>query len=156
MAYHCSFTLAVFIGSGVSILLAEWVLDGSFIRFALVVTTPFLFCVSLVSLLIGFYGPLSNSLFVFSSSVSNSSAIYLWCTSLSSIFLTHFCSRTLLSHRLGPVAQYNENSKYYSAIRPRSNKEVDEALPHITIEMPVFKESLKETMCVPCNFLVNL
>jgi len=57
------FHLAVFIGSGVSILLAEWVLDNNYMRFALVVTTPFLFCVSLVSLLQGFYAFLSDLLF---------------------------------------------------------------------------------------------
>ena len=39
---------AVFIASGVAILLEESVLDGTYTRFALVVTTPFLFCVSLV------------------------------------------------------------------------------------------------------------
>lgn len=37
-----------FIGSGTNILVREWMLDGSFIRFALLVTAPFLFCVSLV------------------------------------------------------------------------------------------------------------
>ncbi|KAG9312749.1 glycosyl transferase family group 2-domain-containing protein [Chiua virens] len=47
---------------------------------------------------------------------------------------------------IGPVAQFYENSKYYSAVRPKANKEVDAALPHITIELPVFKESLTETI----------
>jgi hypothetical protein len=32
----------------------------------------------------------------------------------------------------GPVAQYHENSKYYSAVKPAANKEVDAHLPHIT------------------------
>lgn len=50
------------------------------------------------------------------------------------------------SLRFGPVAQYHENSKYYSAVRPAPNKIVDTNLPHITIEMPVYKESLNETM----------
>ena len=49
---------------------------------------------------------------------------------------------------VGPVAQFHENSKYYSAIRPGPNSEVDKNLPHVTIQMPVYKESLKETMCV--------
>ena len=49
---------------------------------------------------------------------------------------------------LGPVAQYHENSKYYSAVKPAPNPIVDANLPHITIEMPVYKESLKETMYV--------
>ncbi|KIM63238.1 hypothetical protein SCLCIDRAFT_761985 [Scleroderma citrinum Foug A] len=108
--FYCGLAVALstfFIGSGVSILLAEWVLDNNYMRFALVVTTPFLFCVSLF-----------------------------------------FCLQLIgnLSLVFGPVAQYNENSKYYSAKRPHPNKEVDEALPHITIELPVFKESLKETI----------
>jgi hypothetical protein len=47
---------------------------------------------------------------------------------------------------LGPVAQYHENSKYYSAVKPAQNKEVDAHLPHITVEMPVYKESLEQTM----------
>ena len=28
---------------------------------------------------------------------------------------------------------------------------VDANLPHVTVEMPVYKESLKETMCVPAS-----
>ncbi|TFY83019.1 hypothetical protein EWM64_g991 [Hericium alpestre] len=51
-----------------------------------------------------------------------------------------------ISYLLGPVAQYHENSKYYSAIKPNPNKEVDSHLPHITIEMPVYKESLDQTI----------
>ena len=47
---------------------------------------------------------------------------------------------------LGPVAQYHQNSKYYSAVKPAPNPLVDANLPHISIEMPVYKESLKETM----------
>ncbi|PPQ94708.1 hypothetical protein CVT25_009563 [Psilocybe cyanescens] len=43
---------------------------------------------------------------------------------------------------IGPIAQYHKNSKYYSAIRPKPNKIVDNNLPHITIQMPVYKESL--------------
>jgi hypothetical protein len=41
--------LQVFIFSGVNILLQEWRLTHSYIRFALMATTPLLFCVSLVS-----------------------------------------------------------------------------------------------------------
>lgn len=47
---------------------------------------------------------------------------------------------------LGPVAQFHENSRYYSAVPAPAHKEVDTKLPHVTIEMPVYKESLKETM----------
>jgi cellulose synthase/poly-beta-1,6-N-acetylglucosamine synthase-like glycosyltransferase len=47
---------------------------------------------------------------------------------------------------VGPVAQYHENSRYYSAIKPEPNPEVDSALPHVTIELPVYKESLDQVI----------
>ncbi|KAF8967308.1 glycosyl transferase family group 2-domain-containing protein [Flammula alnicola] len=47
---------------------------------------------------------------------------------------------------LGPVAQYHENSMFYSAIKPEPNPEVDRNLPHITIQLPVYKESLELTI----------
>ncbi|KAF9484563.1 hypothetical protein BDN70DRAFT_797466 [Pholiota conissans] len=53
---------------------------------------------------------------------------------------------TTLAMMIGPIAQYHENSRYYSAIRPVPNPDVDRALPHITVEMPVYKESLEETI----------
>jgi hypothetical protein len=55
---------------------------------------------------------------------------------------------------LGPVAQYHENSKYYSAVKPAANKALDAQLPHITIEMPVYKESLEQTMWVSPLFRI--
>lgn len=60
---------------------------------------------------------------------------------------------TNISYVLGPVAQFHENSRFYSAVAPKPNPEVDNRLPHITIQMPVYKESLKETMCVFFPFL---
>jgi hypothetical protein len=61
-----------------------------------------------------------------------------------------FCLQLVgnLSLVLGPVAQYHENSMYYSAKKPAPNPEVDDNLPHITIQMPVYKESLELTMYV--------
>ncbi|KAI0688232.1 glycosyl transferase family group 2-domain-containing protein [Cytidiella melzeri] len=96
-----------FIGSGISVMIVESVLDGSLTRFWLVVTTPFLFCISLF-----------------------------------------FCAQLIgnIGMIIGPVAQFHQNSKYYSAVPPVPNKEVDSNLPHITVEMPVYKESLKETI----------
>ncbi|KAI0764208.1 glycosyl transferase family group 2-domain-containing protein [Trametes elegans] len=96
-----------FIGSGISVLIEEILLDGDYTRLALLVTTPFLFCVSL-------------------------------------FFALQIIAN--LSFILGPVAQAHENSKYYSAVKPAPNKVVDTNLPHITIEMPVYKESLTETI----------
>ncbi|KAJ7573930.1 glycosyl transferase family group 2-domain-containing protein [Mycena floridula] len=51
-----------------------------------------------------------------------------------------------LSLIVGPVAQYHENSAYYSAIKPAPNPAVDQNLPHITIQLPVYKESLSLTI----------
>ncbi|KAJ7222442.1 glycosyl transferase family group 2-domain-containing protein [Mycena pura] len=62
----------------------------------------------------------------------------LWCVSL---FFTLQLIQNL-TMCIGPVAHFHENSKYYSAIKPRAAKAVDERLPHITIQMPVYKESL--------------
>ncbi|KAH9941252.1 glycosyl transferase family group 2-domain-containing protein [Epithele typhae] len=53
-----------------------------------------------------------------------------------------------VSMALGPIAQFHKNSKYYSAVKPRPNKIVDNALPHITIQMPVYKEGL-DTVLAP-------
>ncbi|KAI0646077.1 glycosyl transferase family group 2-domain-containing protein [Trametes meyenii] len=47
---------------------------------------------------------------------------------------------------IGPIAQYHQNSKYYSAVKPRPNKIVDNNLPHVTIQMPVYKESLEAVL----------
>ncbi|KAI5117891.1 hypothetical protein M0805_001976 [Coniferiporia weirii] len=59
-----------------------------------------------------------------------------------------FCIQIVqnFSFVLGPVAQYHENSKYYSAIPPLPNKQVDNNLPHITVQMPVYKESLTQVL----------
>jgi len=67
---------------------------------------------------------------------------FLFCVSL--FFALQIVSS--LSFVLGPVAQFHENSRYYSAIRPEPNPEVDAQLPHVTIELPVYKESLEETI----------
>ncbi|KAF9647641.1 hypothetical protein BDM02DRAFT_3169688, partial [Thelephora ganbajun] len=66
----------------------------------------------------------------------------LWCISL-------FFSLQIMQNLamiIGPIAHYHANSKYYSAIRPRPNSAVDRALPHITIQMPVYKEGLEAVL----------
>ncbi len=42
-------------------------------------------------------------------------------------------------YRIGPIAHYHVNSKYYSAIPPLPNDDIDNHLPHITIQMPVLQ-----------------
>ncbi|KAH9960638.1 glycosyl transferase family group 2-domain-containing protein [Russula dissimulans] len=68
----------------------------------------------------------------------------LFCVSL------FFCLQLVqnVTMAVGPIAQYHQNSKYYSARSPRPNKQVDSNLPRITIQMPVYKEGL-ETVLVP-------
>lgn len=48
---------------------------------------------------------------------------------------------------IGPIAHVYQNSKYYSAIPPPAPpKGTTEELPHITVQMPVYKESLEQTI----------
>ncbi|KAG6834901.1 hypothetical protein H0H93_006561, partial [Arthromyces matolae] len=112
----CGAALALyFMTGGISILLNEFALDGDPRRFALLVTLPVIYCVSIF-----------------------------------------FCLQLIgnLSLILGPVKQYHENSMYYSAIKPSPNPEVDKNLPHITIQMPVYKESL-ELVIAPSVFSIK-
>ncbi|KAE9401319.1 hypothetical protein BT96DRAFT_938015 [Gymnopus androsaceus JB14] len=136
----CGAALAMyFAAAGVSNLVEEWVLDGKTARFGLVVVLPIVAAVSIF-----------------------------------------FCLQLVgnLSLIFGPVAQYHQNSEYYSAQRPKPNPKVDGAarwnehvekvvirgeggeeverevkrevqvggLPHITIQCPVYKESLELTI----------
>ncbi|KAF9462750.1 glycosyl transferase family group 2-domain-containing protein [Collybia nuda] len=104
-----------FVTAGVMVLLEEYALDGDPTRFALLVTMPVIFCVSLF-----------------------------------------FCLQLVgnLSLIIGPVAQYHENSMYYSAVKPEPNPEIDNNLPHITIQLPVYKESL-ELVIAPSVFSIK-
>ena len=107
-------------------LMVEYLLDKDPLRFVLIVTIPFIFCASLVRLLsYDFVIPLTLGSQFFPMSVLG-----------------------IFAQAIGPVAQYHQNSKYYSAVKPAANPAVDNNLPHITIQMPVYKESLKETMYV--------
>lgn len=87
----------------------EWALDNDYVRFALLVTVPFVFCIALF----------------FCIQIVNTVAI-----------------------AIGPIAHVYQNSKYYSAIPPPAPPKGDqqEHLPHITIQMPVYKESLEQTI----------
>ncbi|KAI9451846.1 glycosyl transferase family group 2-domain-containing protein [Russula earlei] len=66
----------------------------------------------------------------------------LFCVSL------FFCLQLIqnITMAVGPIVQYHQNSKYYSAHPPRPNKHVDGNLPHITIQMPVYKEGLEAVL----------
>jgi len=62
-----------------------------------------------------------------------------------------FCLQLIqnITMAVGPIVQYHQNSKYYSARPPRPNKQVDNDLPHMTIQMPVYKESLEAVLYAP-------
>lgn len=44
---------------------------------------------------------------------------------------------------LGPTSQVNSNSKYYSVKAPKKRLDQRDCLPHVTIQMPVYKEGTK-------------
>ncbi|KAH9994642.1 glycosyl transferase family group 2-domain-containing protein [Russula vinacea] len=71
---------------------------------------------------------------------------FVLCVSLPLLFCVSlfFCLQLIqnVTMTVGPIVQYHQNSKYYSARPPRPNKQVDNDLPHITIQMPVYKEGL--------------
>jgi hypothetical protein len=61
------------------------------------------------------------------------------------IFVSLFFMQTIIiniSQILGPISQLNINSKFYSGKPPRRLKCNGEVLPHVTIQMPVYKEGL--------------
>ncbi|EIW68700.1 hypothetical protein TREMEDRAFT_31854 [Tremella mesenterica DSM 1558] len=91
----------VFIGSGMRNLIKESLLDGSYVRMALLATSPF-----------GY---------------------------LLAIFFS-ICVCGNLWQAFGPVAHCHQNSSYYSGKTPTR---MTGTLPHITIQMPVYKEGLE-------------
>ena len=85
-------------------LLTEVRLDGTYIRFGLILTVPVFAAFSLFFMIV-----ITGSLF--------------------QIF--------------GPLASIQENSMFYSAKAPKPGRHTDYELPHVTIQMPVYKEGLK-------------
>jgi hypothetical protein len=47
-----------------------------------------------------------------------------------------------LAQIFGPISQLNINSKFYSGKAPRRLNRYQQTLPHVTIQMPVYKEGL--------------
>ncbi|KAL9094552.1 MAG: hypothetical protein Q9165_003111 [Trypethelium subeluteriae] len=61
------------------------------------------------------------------------------------IWLAFFFFQALVGNvaqLIGPVKQMNENSKFYSGKPPKRLQSDDGTLPHLTIQMPVYKEGL--------------
>jgi cellulose synthase/poly-beta-1,6-N-acetylglucosamine synthase-like glycosyltransferase len=47
---------------------------------------------------------------------------------------------------IGPIGQYKENTKFFSAIPPKRLTRPNGALPHVTIQCPVYKEGLRNVI----------
>jgi len=91
----------------------EALIDGSYLRFAIIAAVPLQFCITLF----------------FSDNIIASIALLL-----------------------GPIRQMSLNSRYYSGTAP---ERMTGTLPHITIQMPVYKESL-ETVLAPTIESINV
>lgn len=48
-----------------------------------------------------------------------------------------------IAQLIGPISQTEHNSKYYSGVPPVRTEKRSQALPHVTIQCPVFKEGLR-------------
>ncbi|CAK1357161.1 unnamed protein product [Cercospora beticola] len=48
-----------------------------------------------------------------------------------------------IAQLIGPISQMSANTKFYSGLKPKRLRRGDAALPHITIQMPVYKEGLQ-------------
>ncbi|KAK4556617.1 hypothetical protein LTR86_006188 [Recurvomyces mirabilis] len=48
-----------------------------------------------------------------------------------------------VSQLVGPISQMNKNTKFYSGLKPKRLRRDVAALPHVTIQMPVYKEGLQ-------------
>jgi len=94
-------------------LIHEVLLDGNYIRMALIATLPLFASFSLFFMIV-----IIGSLF----------------------------------QLFGPLSNCQKNSVYYSAVAPKLGRYPDMELPHITIQMPVYKEGLKGYVEVPPTF----
>jgi len=50
---------------------------------------------------------------------------------------------TAIFQLIGPISAVNKNSKYYSGKPPRRLQRKTQGLPHVTFQMPVYKEGLE-------------
>lgn len=48
-----------------------------------------------------------------------------------------------IAQLIGPISQMQKNTKFYSGLKPRRLRRDAGALPHVTIQMPVYKEGLQ-------------
>ncbi|KAJ7734659.1 glycosyl transferase family group 2-domain-containing protein [Mycena metata] len=132
---------AYFCLSGLSVLLEEYALDHDPTRFALLVTFPVIFCVLIVSVhssSFRTFDPISSF-----PSVSSHSRITPPLTA-HPVLLSPARRQSVPHHRARRAVL--PKLSFYSAVKPAPNPAVDNVLPHITIQCPVYKESLKETI----------
>ncbi|WPH01751.1 Hypothetical protein R9X50_00460300 [Acrodontium crateriforme] len=60
---------------------------------------------------------------------------------LALFFFTALC--TNVAQLIGPISQMNANTKFYSGVKPKRLRRDNGVLPHVTIQMPVYKEGLQ-------------
>jgi hypothetical protein len=108
--------IVLLLGFCTSELLQESMIDGKWIRLALVLTTP----------IFGLFG------------------LFFVVVIFSDIF-----------QMIGPIASVQSNSRFYSAIKPDISRAYHEGFtpPHITIQMPVYKEGLESVIIPTVNSL---
>ena len=101
----CFLIIVLLLGFGTSNLLGQSLVDGFYIRFALIATEPLFMLFSIFFAIVVF----------------------------TNIFQT-----------VGPIGSLKVNSRFFSAIKPNLAQCYAEGFtpPHITIQMPVYKESL--------------
>jgi hypothetical protein len=101
----CFLILVLLLGFGTSNLLGQSLVDGFYLRFALVATEPLFMLFSIFFAIVVF----------------------------TNIFQT-----------VGPIGSLKSNSRFFSAVKPNLTQCYAQGFtpPHITIQMPVYKESL--------------
>ncbi|THC88545.1 hypothetical protein EYZ11_012006 [Aspergillus tanneri] len=98
--------IVLLLGFGISNLVFQTLIDGGFIRMALIITVPFFLLLSMFFFVVLF---------------------------------------TDLFQAAGPIKTLQTNSRFYSAVRPNLNRAWGQGFtpPRITIQMPVYTESLE-------------
>ena len=51
-----------------------------------------------------------------------------------------------MAQMIGPIGQYKQNTKFFSAVPPKRLERPHDTLPHVTIQCPVYKENLRSVI----------
>ncbi len=110
--------------------------DGDYTRWALMAVAPLQFFVSLVRGPIPLPGSPYPLLFLL---------LMLFLLPRQALTAKQFFFQVIITNMfqmLGPISAVTSNSKYFSGKAPRRLQRTPEGLPHVTIQMPVYKEGL--------------